>query len=266
MPIPKLDPPLLPDSCPIIPEELRGKKTGAPLFYDPVLIEKIIAFRKSGLSPRLSFEQAGLNPSSFLEWKAKLDKPDCPPTITYLFANIIIDPKDDKYLPKFQKVALYYKSEIVDTILKYKKAGLSDRVAFQGAGIYLTTYDRWRRQVKQDPDCPKKLKDLFRDMGKAESKIMADVVSVIVAEAVEKKNWKAASDLMPRLWKSEYGAQSAKHEPEMMAPTFNLDELSREEQEIFIKLSKKCKVTDQNKEQTDAKVKLIISLPDNGRS
>jgi len=234
-------------------------------YYEPELINKIIEYRESGLSPQQSFKKARLDRQSFRLWKNKLADEDCPPSIKYLFAHLILDPKDERYIPENMcPLPLYYNSDIVDAILKYKQAGLSDQAAVKGAGVYYLTYMNWRKKIKTDPECPKKLKDLFRDMAKAESKVMADVVSIVVTEAVENKNWKAAVDLMPRLWRNEYGACAQPEEPELLAPTFNLDELSQEEQETFIRLSKKCRLEDKDS-QTDSKVKLLISLPDNGR-
>jgi len=235
------------------------------LFYKPELIEKVIASREAGLSPRQSFRANGLDKTIFEDWQSRLKDDDCPLPIKYLFASILLVSKDDRYLPPTAPIPLYYKSQIVNIILKYKRAGLSDEAAFKGAGVYVSTYRGWRREIKEDPECPKKLKDLFRDMAKAEAKIMADVVSIVVEEAVENKNWKAASDLMPRLWRNEFGAHPVPEQAELLAPTFNLDDLSREEQEIFIRLSKKCRIVDEASALSDSKVKLLISLPDNGR-
>lgn len=236
-------------------------------YYNPELIEKIIASRRAGNSPRQSFGQHRIDSKTFDSWRKKLENEDCPSPLRYLFANILLDPKDDRYLPVLDgRTAFYYKPEIVKAILKYKSAGLSDRAAFVGAGIHASILSRWRIQVKHDPCCPAALRNLFRDMGRAEAKIMADVVSVAVREAIDNKNWKAALDLMPRLWRKEFGAKETDREPDTSAPLYNLDGLTPEEQETFIRLRKKCHVVKDAGQENDSNVKLFISLPDNGRA
>lgn len=234
-------------------------------YYEPELLEKIIASRKTGLSPRQAFLTNGCQKKTFDEWKEKLNDVDCPKPILYVFANICIEGKDDKYIPRNHVIPLYCRQDIVELIISYKKKGLSDRVAFLGAGVSEPTMCEWKRVLREKPDCDPRLKSLFREMAKVHSQVMADIVGIAVEEAIQNKNWKAAVELMPRLWRKEFGNKLVAEDPISTAPTYNIDKLTPDEQEVFIALHKRVTVVNNSQDGNNEKVKLIISLPDNGR-
>lgn len=241
-------------------------RSAKALYYQPDIIESIIKHRKSGKSPCQAFEAAGLMARQYHDWRNKFKQPNCPRPLQYLFNEIlkVLAEDDERYLlnPDGGRVPMFYDSELIKNIIKYKEEGLPDLAAFQAVGLSKNTYWGWRQKLKT-PDCPAILKKVFMKIDQAEALTMHRVVGVIYKEITENDNWKAATEFLPRRWRKEYGAQSASEETsENDMPHYNLDKLTLEEQRTFLTLGKKAKA---DAITADSKIKLIISLPDNKR-
>ena len=239
-------------------------------YYDPQVVANIICHRNVRLSPRAAFLAAGLSRTQYVNWENKANRSNCPRPLQYLFGDIM-QPRTTDTLHNSvghggAKVRhyLYENAAIVASIIEHKKKGLPNRAAFQAAGIGMSTYYSWKCQL-ENPDCPVALKNLFLAMDKVDVIVMESVLEVMIREVVERGNWKAASKLLPLRWKEYFSTQTdIKDVTPHSQPTFNLDCLTQDEQRVFVELSKKARVT--NPDTEDSRVKLLISLPDNGRS
>lgn len=154
---------------------------------------------------------------------------------------------------------LYEDPGIVATIIAHKKLGLKDAPAFLAAGLDAFTATRWRGMLSK-PDCPPALIYLFKEMNRSEGELHGKVMDVVVQAALD-GDWRAGLGLLTTRWKDKDSKDDIKM-VESSGPNINMERLSDEQRQQYKEILKVGVI----EEPADATVKLIIKLPDNGRS